>query len=362
MPLVSVLIPYYNDEKFLEESIKSVLKQTFTDFELILINHACTDSSRNIAHSFNDKRIVHVDLPTNAGAGGGVILEAFLKHARGEYYKLFCADDVLKPNYLEESLNFLNENSDVSFCFSNADYIDEKGKKLESTFYEERTKHIVKAENPSFMALKDYFVGVSNLPFTTVFLRKKCFDFVNIDYTFVMFFDMSVFLQMLLADLKLGFMSDTIASYRIHSGQTSSSANLPKITAMSFFESIEFRKIFLASSNSKLLCKLMEKHKIEPIEKIRLEIAKYWLTYPCVQFQIAGYEYIHNYFQDEKNRCETDFSINNFRAAYANSYLAQCADNYYWVNHLVGIKGATKILLKKIRDKIFKPHKKLTHM
>lgn len=362
MPLVSVLIPYYNDEKFLEESIKSVLNQTFTDFELILINHACTDSSRKIAHSFNDERIVHVDLPTNAGAGGGVILSAFLKHARGKYYKLFCADDVLKPDYLEISLNFLNENPDVDFCFSNADYIDENGKKLQGSFYEERTKHIVESKNPTIEALKDYFVGVSNLPYTTGLFKKECFDVVNIDYTYVMFFDMSVFLQMLLADLKLGFMNDTIASYRIHGGQTSSSANLPKITAMSFFESIEFRKIFLASSNSKLLCKLMGKTKIEPIENIRLEIAKYWLTYPCVQFQIAGYEYIHNYFQNEKNRCKTDFSISNFRSAYANSYLAQCADNYYWINHLIGIKGAAKILLKKIRDKILKPHKKLTHM
>ena len=83
MPEISVLIPYYNDEDFLRESIQSVLDQTYTDFELVLINHACTDSSRKIARSFEDGRIVHIDLPVNAGAG--VILDAFLKKARGTY-------------------------------------------------------------------------------------------------------------------------------------------------------------------------------------------------------------------------------------------------------------------------------------
>ena len=104
MPEISILIPYYNDEEFLKESIQSVLDQTYTDFELVLINHACTDSSRRIARSFADGRIVHVDLPTNAGAGGGVILDAFLKVARGRFYKLFCADDLLHSDYLEKCL------------------------------------------------------------------------------------------------------------------------------------------------------------------------------------------------------------------------------------------------------------------
>lgn len=70
-PLVSVFLPYYNDEKFLEYSIKSVLEQSYENFELILLNHASTDSSYNIAHSFQDFRIKHVDMSINLGAGGG---------------------------------------------------------------------------------------------------------------------------------------------------------------------------------------------------------------------------------------------------------------------------------------------------
>ena len=59
---VSVLIPYYNDREFFRQSIESVLNQTYKDFELILVNHATTDDCREIAHSYNDDRIIHLDM------------------------------------------------------------------------------------------------------------------------------------------------------------------------------------------------------------------------------------------------------------------------------------------------------------
>ena len=90
-PLVSVFIPYYNDDKFLRESIEAVLNQSYKNLELILVNHASTDSSRDIAHSYDDDRIVHIDMPINYGAGSGKLLKEFLKVAKGKYSKLLCA-------------------------------------------------------------------------------------------------------------------------------------------------------------------------------------------------------------------------------------------------------------------------------
>ena len=57
IPLVTVLIPVYNGEKFLAEAIDSVLNQTFSDFELLIVNDCSTDKSRNIINSYQDKRI-----------------------------------------------------------------------------------------------------------------------------------------------------------------------------------------------------------------------------------------------------------------------------------------------------------------
>ena len=68
-PLVTVCIGYYNDEKYLGQCIDSILCQSFSNFELILFNHASTDGSYKIAHSYNDSRIVHIDAPKNLGAG-----------------------------------------------------------------------------------------------------------------------------------------------------------------------------------------------------------------------------------------------------------------------------------------------------
>lgn len=119
-PLISVFIPYYNDEKFLKESIESVLNQTYENFELILLNHNSQDSSREIAHSYNDKRIKHIDMPYNLGLGGsGLLTIEFLKVAQGKYTKPFCADDIMLPDCLEKLVNYMENNPDKDFAFGN---------------------------------------------------------------------------------------------------------------------------------------------------------------------------------------------------------------------------------------------------
>ena len=82
-PAVSVFVPYYNDRAFLAQCIESILAQTRGDFELILLHHASGDGCRQIARSFRDPRIRHIDMPSNLGAGSGVLILEFLKAARG---------------------------------------------------------------------------------------------------------------------------------------------------------------------------------------------------------------------------------------------------------------------------------------
>lgn len=362
MPKISILIPYYNDELFLQESIQSVLNQSYTDFELVLINHACTDSSRSIAHSFNDNRIVHIDLSTNAGAGGGVILDAFLKVAKGTFLKLFCADDIMYENYLEKCLAFLKETPSVDFCFSNEGYIDEEGKMLPSDFYTDRTEHIVNSDDWSFAAITDYYHMVSNLPFSSCFLRKSCFENIKIDFTIVMMFDMSIFLQMLLNGKNIGFIKEKLISYRIHEGQISSSANKKKCIASSFFEHIVFMRIFFETENIQFMQRLLNRTDLSSLENLRIELAKFWMSLPVVTFQIAAYQWLHDYLQDAEHRDDERVAVACFRNLYQSSELAyRCLETNEWYNAL-GIKGIFKIFMKKCIRK-FLPHtKKLSHL
>lgn len=122
-PLVTVITSYYNDQAFLKDAIDSVLAQTYKNWELILINHASTDSSRDIAHSYKDERIKHIDLHQNYGATGNFLAQTGLKNANGEFIKFLSADDILKPNALNTLLQAALTNQ-ADLVFGNLEFID----------------------------------------------------------------------------------------------------------------------------------------------------------------------------------------------------------------------------------------------
>ncbi len=106
-PLVSVVMSVYNGETFLREAIDSVLKQSFTDFEFIIINDGSSDKSLSIIQSYNDKRIVLID---NDGNKGLIFsLNKGLEIAKGKYIARMDADDICMPERLDLQVKqFLN--------------------------------------------------------------------------------------------------------------------------------------------------------------------------------------------------------------------------------------------------------------
>lgn len=114
--LISVIMPVYNAEAFLEYSIGSVISQTYENFELICFNDASTDNSSKILHQFSetDKRIKVIDSPINVKQGGG--RNRALTHAKGEYVIFLDADDALAENALKQCVNTINvSNVDAVF-------------------------------------------------------------------------------------------------------------------------------------------------------------------------------------------------------------------------------------------------------
>ena len=112
MVKVSVLIPVYNASSFLRESISSILNQTFTDFELILLNDASTDNSREIIKEFKDPRIRYYENKQNLGISGS--RNRLMELAEGEYLAVMDNDDVSLPERLDRQVNYLNEHPEVS--------------------------------------------------------------------------------------------------------------------------------------------------------------------------------------------------------------------------------------------------------
>ena len=126
-PLVSVLLPVYNAQDYLRESIDSILGQTFTDFELIIVNDGSTDCSKAIIDSYTDPRIVCID---QDNAGLPVSLNRAIAIAKGKYLGRQDADDVSEPARLEQQLALM-ESSALDFCGCDFLRINQQGDALE---------------------------------------------------------------------------------------------------------------------------------------------------------------------------------------------------------------------------------------
>ena len=120
--LVSIGIPFYNCEKYLEFAIKSVINQSYTNWELILLNDGSTDNSLNIVRQFTDKRIRIVS--DNENKGLVFRLNELTHLAVGNYYARMDADDIMHYKRIETQLEFMINNPDVDVVGSNYYSID----------------------------------------------------------------------------------------------------------------------------------------------------------------------------------------------------------------------------------------------
>jgi len=111
IPLVSIIMPAYNAEKYIVEAVKSVIVQSYETWELIVVNDGSTDSTLSLVEAFEDKRII---IHSQENAGVSVARNAGLALAKGEYITFLDADDVLPQESLTVRVRYLQENPEVS--------------------------------------------------------------------------------------------------------------------------------------------------------------------------------------------------------------------------------------------------------
>lgn len=116
VPMVSLGLPVYNGERFLEKTLVSLLGQTFTDFELIICDNASTDSTADICarYAAQDPRIRYFRNDINLGAGPNYDL--CFHRAVGKYFKWCAHDDVLTPDFLERTVAALEADPEATYC------------------------------------------------------------------------------------------------------------------------------------------------------------------------------------------------------------------------------------------------------
>ena len=119
--IVSVVMPVYNSEKYLRASIESILKQTFSKFEFIIINDGSTDNSENIILSYNDKRIKYFK---QENRGISYTLNKGCSLATGEFIARMDSDDISRADRLEYQLRFLINHTNYVLVGSSVSYIN----------------------------------------------------------------------------------------------------------------------------------------------------------------------------------------------------------------------------------------------
>ena len=128
VPRVAVLISTYNDERFLATAIDSVLAQTYSDFEIVVVNDASTDGTGRIAAGYRDRRVRVIENSENLGTGPS--LNRGLAVIRSEYVAKLDADDVCFPQRLAKQVAFLDAHPDVAAVGAQAVGIDAKGRRV----------------------------------------------------------------------------------------------------------------------------------------------------------------------------------------------------------------------------------------
>ncbi|MFN7280529.1 MAG: glycosyltransferase, partial [bacterium] len=151
LPLVSIVMPVYNTAPFLEEAVQSILHQTFTDFEFIIIDDGSTDESLDILKSFRDERI----LVLSNGINRGLVftLHRGLNAARGRYIARMDGDDVSLPDRLQRQVDYMNTHPEADLLATCVDLIDEEGRN--TGVWEDDRLHISPESIRSFLPVNN---------------------------------------------------------------------------------------------------------------------------------------------------------------------------------------------------------------
>lgn len=237
-PKVSVIIPVYNSEKFLNKCFSSIVNQTFKDFEVLIIDDGSTDSSTKIIEKFcNQNSNFYFERQTHSGQS--VARNLGIQKANGDFLSFVDSDDFVHENFLHV-LYSTAQNSDVDIvCCGMKLYYPQYNlslpfptKKLKSGVYESKTifrKIIEDIEINSFPWNKMFK--------RSLFLEHEC-KFEN-----MYFEDMVLIPQLFFYANRVAIISDTVYNYSQHRESTVGSMNKKKIN--DFIDSLKYIKVFL---------------------------------------------------------------------------------------------------------------------
>ncbi len=205
IPKISVIMPNYNSEKYLKEVIESILNQTFSDFEFIIIDDGSSDRSWEIIQEYakKDKRIIAIKNEKNLWVHK--TRNKLFDFVKGEYIAMMDSDDICYPHRLQKQFDFLEKHNLYALCGTNFILIDEKWKEIGQKKFPETDKEI-----------KESFFWRNPFGQNTVMMRTSVFDTIWwYDETLEVAEDLDMWVR-IWTKYKMYNLQENLVKYRIH--------------------------------------------------------------------------------------------------------------------------------------------------
>ena len=234
---ISVLIPAYNHEKYIQSSIRSVINQTYKNIELIVIDDGSKDSTWEKICELKEEcesRFIRTVLKTKENEGTSKTLKQLLSIAQGDFLYYFSSDDIIKPNAIETLKNFLENNPDYALAVGNDDLIDSEGKPC---YWDDKRNIIYDKKRAIYHTFADFLQKDCHFKFTSnkfgtygsfyyqnyipngFLIRKSIFSIIEPYSPEAPLEDHFLMLQ-ISKYAKMKYIDEILFSYRIHQNNT----------------------------------------------------------------------------------------------------------------------------------------------
>lgn len=228
-PLISIIMPAYNASEFLSETLASVKQQTYTNWELILVNDCSTDNTVELIQCFSESVLNRVKIITNeSNLGVSASRNVAVSHATGTWLALLDSDDVWKPNHLESLIDEVVKDSKLNVVYAGCLVFLDNVKNI--IFKQEISEELLNNFNVSLFT---HQIGLNPC---TVLVKKISWDSIegmvpNLNHAE----EKEMFIRLAKGDAKFKFSEQHTALYRKHSNASAASNNNTKMALGSIY-------------------------------------------------------------------------------------------------------------------------------
>ncbi len=236
-PLVSVLMPAYNHEKYIRSAINSIIEQTYKNIELIIIDDGSTDRTADAINELRpvcEKRFVKTTIEFKKHSGALFVIKNLISLAKGEFIFFIASDDLAKPFAIEKEIEFLNENPEYGLAVGDNEIINSEGKTI---FWDKNKNPVSKPSQAIYKTFGEFLQQRSKVNFrsknfgkyNTLFrenyipngslMRRKIFEKFELPDDPEILEDWFIMLQIAKYS-KMKFLNEILFSYRWHNSNT----------------------------------------------------------------------------------------------------------------------------------------------